>query len=283
MNRHKGPLLIFLRGLLMGTADSIPGISGGTIALITGIYERLVGAIDDITTTVVAEIAKRRFRKAGESIKRLDYALFVPLLSGIVIALFTFAHILGWLIVAHEGVTYAFFFGLILASAWFLHTQSGNEPLMTVPLLAVGAAFAYWLVGLEAIVGNHSPLAVVLAGMLAICAMILPGISGAYLLVLLGQYEYMMAAVRSIDIPTLLLFKIGTVVGILSFSRLLKWLLKGHRHVTLAFLTGLMLGSLRVPAARVLGAGPLGLGVIAAALAGFALVILLENRFAGEA
>ncbi len=239
-----------LRGLCMGAADIVPGVSGGTIALILGHYERLVTAIGKIDRKFIQLIFARKFRQALEHI---DARFLVALGAGIAAGIVALASLMHYLLEHHQAYTYAAFFGLILGSSYIVSRRLERWKIQHFPLLFV-AAFAAWkLCELNPIQGNLTPLNAFLAAVVAICAMILPGISGAFVLLLLGLYHPITDLIKGLPRGELTLgglvimaaFGIGCLVGLLSFSRLLRWLL-AHRHDgTMAVLVGLMLGSLR--------------------------------------
>lgn len=245
----KNRLEFFLKGIFMGLADIIPGVSGGTIALITGIYERLIFAIKSIDPKIPLYFLKGNFKEAKEEFWDIDWILLVPLSLGIGTAFLVASRFI--LIALHNfpAYTYSFFFGLILASAVLIYTRIGEKDHKALLTGTIGALFAFWLVGQEAIKFGHNPLMIFIAGFIAICAMILPGISGSFMMLLIGQYEFLLGALKNVSTqyPTILIFMTGAIISILSFSRVLSYLLKKHEAKTLAFLTGLMVGALRLP------------------------------------
>lgn len=263
----------------MGTADVIPGVSGGTMALITGIYQRLVQAISQISPNFLMHALNGDFRSSREELSSWDYNLFIPLLSGIGLAVLTMSKFMTFLLTNYTAVTYAFFFGLILASAAFVFKHVDRLTIKNITFLVIGLIFAILFVGLNPIQANHSLPIIFLSGAVAICAMILPGISGAFILLLLNQYEYMLQALNQLKILDLVLFMLGAIVGILSFSRLLNYLLKHHKSVTMAFLVGLMIGTLRLPYQKIVMNMDSVSSVIISAIIGFVLVIILEKQF----
>lgn len=275
----KESLLIFLRGLLMGIADIIPGVSGGTIALITGIYERLVKAVNSVNDLFVRELFKLNFKKLFKNFKKFDFALLIPLIIGIALAFLTLAHLMDYLLIEKTALTYAFFFGLILSSAIFLFKQAGKFKVFDSLFLVIGLLFAVWIAGLNSLDANHSLLVLFFSGAIAICAMILPGISGAFILVLLGQYEFMINTIKNLVFSNIAIFGIGAIVGLLSFSRLLTYLLKKHHGKTMLLLTGLMIGSLRVPYEKIVSSSYDLLSVAIIGIIGFAMVFVLEKKF----
>lgn len=279
MRNKSNSLLIFIRGLLMGIADVIPGVSGGTIALITGIYSQLIHAINQVNDLLIKELASFRLKKVFSNFKKLNFQLFIPLILGIMIALFSFSHVISLLLSDYTALTYAFFFGLISSSAFFVYKHTGRINLNKSLFLVLGLLFALWFVGLEAFKTNHSLIVLFFSGAIAICAMILPGISGAFILVLLNQYEFVINAIKNLLVSKLVIFGFGALVGLLSFSKLLDYLLTKHKSLTMSFLTGLMVGSLRIPVEKVIAYQQSLPLVVMAALLGFVLVFLLEKKF----
>ncbi|MFH1770172.1 MAG: DUF368 domain-containing protein [archaeon] len=275
----KEHLLMFLRGLIMGIADIIPGVSAGTMALITGIYERLIFAIDGINRFFVKHIFKLNFRKLRRDYKKIDFAVFIPVLLGIAIALFSLAHLMDYLLLEWTSITYAFFFGLILASAVFVFQKADGNRSRGFFYLIIGFVFAFWFSGLKALDANHSLPILFASAAIAICATILPGISGSFMMVLLNQYETVIASLKNLWFDNLIVLVLGAIVGALAFSRLLNFLLKKYKSETMFFLTGLMLGSLRLPYDKIVTAGNHYLFAVIAAVIGFAIVFVLEKNF----
>ncbi len=241
----------FARGLLMGAADIIPGVSGGTMALIVGIYERLVTAISHVDTLLIGQIRRRKWLAAAE---HLDLAFLIALLCGILTGVGCMAGLMHYLLEEHVVSTLAAFFGLILASSLIVARSVEHWNATKILLLLVGCAFAYWLVGRpEGIADTESRAYLFVCGMVAICAMILPGISGAFILLIMGRYHYITGILKDLthgeltlaNILPLLIFGAGCVVGILSFSKFLRWLLARYHGQTMAVMCGFILGSLR--------------------------------------
>lgn len=252
------------RGLLMGGADIIPGVSGGTVALILGIYERLVTALSHFDLTLLDHLRHRRF---GDAMAHLDLRFLVLLGSGILLGVGGLAKLMNYLLLEHPVPTWSLFFGLIFASAILVARMIGRFDVLNLVLGIAGTIFAFWLVGLVPREGPPGFGYLFLCGMVAICAMILPGISGAYILLIMGKYEYVTHSIGDfvhgvVLLPrgkfaeagelitptvffTLVVFGIGCVVGLLSFSKLLRWLLARHEPQTMAVLCGFMFGSLR--------------------------------------
>lgn len=240
-----------VRGFLMGGADVVPGVSGGTIALILGIYERLVSALGSIDGTFVGHLRKGRLKDAAE---HADLRFLAFLLMGIGLAVVLLASLMNTLLREHRTPTLAAFTGMILASTLLVARQVRTRSALQWTAGCLAALFAFWLTGLQALQSPpEGKWFVVLCGSIAICAMILPGISGAFLLLILGQYEHVTGSVKTLasgsfesePLMVLVTFGIGAVVGLLSFVRVLQWLLRSAHDTTLAVLTGFMLGSLR--------------------------------------
>jgi putative membrane protein len=253
------------------------------MALITGIYERLVHAVRSIDFGFIPLLLRGDRKGAKENARAIDYQLLAPLLAGILCAVVLFAWVIDYLLNNQQGPTYGFFFGLILASAILVsHYVDRIRPEHVVSGLA-GFLLVFLVVGVERVEGDHTLPIIFLAGALAICAMILPGISGALILLIIGQYDVMVDAAKTLDLPVLAVFAVGALVGIVLFSRLLDHMLENHRSLTMAFLFGLMLGALRVPAERIGGAtdldSPLDIAtVVVPAVLGFLLVIIIMRK-----
>lgn len=280
----KEMFLIFLRGLFMGSADIIPGVSGGTIALITGIYERLIYAISSIKFSFLKPLLSCDFTDfKNKLIEEIDFELFIPLFLGIGIAFITLAKVISYLLDTQTAYTFSFFLGLILASAYILYTKLENISLKLIAITAIGIILSYIFVGLNPIATNHSLIVIFISGLIAICAMILPGISGSFLLLLLGQYQYMLNALNSRNLIEIIVFCIGAVIGILGFSKLLNYLLERYESATMAFLIGIMLGTLRLPIIKITSSAN-GSWIICVLLAliAFVFIIMIEKKFKKE-
>lgn len=280
----KEMILIFLRGLFMGSADIVPGVSGGTIALITGIYERLINAISRINFSFVKPLLKGNLSDFKEKlIEEIDFELFIPLLLGIGVAFITLAKVISYLLDTHTAYTFSFFLGLILASAYILYTKLDDLNLKLIIITAIGIILSYIFVGLNPIATNHSLIVIFISGLIAICAMILPGISGSFLLLLLGQYQYMLNSLNSRNLVEIFVFCIGALIGILGFSKLLNYLLEKYESATMAFLIGIMLGTLRLPVMKITSTmkGSWIICLILAVIA-FAIIIVIEKKFKKE-
>ncbi|RXP53388.1 DUF368 domain-containing protein [Lutibacter sp. HS1-25] len=235
-------IIVLLKGTAMGAADVVPGVSGGTIAFISGIYEELLASISSVNLGTLKVLKNEGIKAAWN---KVNGNFLLALLSGIFISILSLSKLISFLLENHPILVWAFFFGLVLASILYIASQITKWRFMTYILLVVGAIFAYYITTLQPMVTeNSSPLFIFIAGSLAICAMILPGISGAFILVLLGAYKPVLDAIHNKDIQLLATLAAGAVVGLLSFSKVLNWLFKHHKNFTLAALTGFILGSL---------------------------------------
>ena len=234
-------IVLALKGCAMGMADVVPGVSGGTIAFISGIYEELLDSIRSVDATALRLLL--RFRLA-EFWRHINGRFLLPVLLGIAVAIFSLARLMTYLLTNQPIAIWSFFFGLIVASALLVARQIGRWDWRTVLAFAVGAAAAWWITVATPAETPDDWWFVMLSGAIAICAMILPGISGAFILLLLGKYQYIMHAVGEFDIPVIAVFVIGAAAGIISFSHQLSWLLKHCHDVTVAVLMGFMVGSL---------------------------------------
>lgn len=240
-DRHQRPGGVFLRGIAMGAADIVPGVSGGTIAFITGIYFRLLAAIGAIPAAMFGDLLKGRVRNFWV---RCDGTFLVTLLAGIVTSIATMASAISYLLTAFPILLWSFFFGLILASVWHVARQIKSLNWALLAPLLIGITFAWWVTTLPA--GQASPDGLVFfaSGALAICAMILPGISGSFILVILGMYAPLLAAIKGAELAVLGLFAAGCLVGLLSIARVLTWAIHRYHDLVLALLTGFMVGAL---------------------------------------
>lgn len=225
----------------MGAADVVPGVSGGTIAFITGIYDTLLESIRRINPSVLGIWKRDGFKAAFQHINGF---FLIALFGGVLTSIATLAKLISWLLVAHPIPLWSFFFGLILVSVFHMLKQIEQRSLSRLIFLLLGVGFAYSITVLNPLQLEPTSINVLLAGGIAICAMILPGISGSFILLLIGMYTPVLGAVKSFDIGILALFLSGCVIGLLTFSHVLSWLLKQFRDVTLVFLTGLMIGTL---------------------------------------
>lgn len=234
-------LMISLKGVAMGAADAVPGVSGGTIAFISGIYEELISTISNINISLFKTLFKKGIAPFW---KALNGNFIVALLSGIVVSFVSFMRLAKYLLEHHPVLIWSFFFGLIIASIYFVGKQITKWNIGTIIALILGTAIAYYISTLPSMENSDNPYFLLIAGAIAICAMILPGISGSFILIILGAYKTLSDAIHDIDFKKILLFVLGAVIGLLSFSRVLKWLFKNYHNLTLALLTGFIFGSL---------------------------------------
>jgi putative membrane protein len=288
----------------MGAADAVPGVSGGTIALVTGIYERLVDAITDLDPRLLALLPRLHTASGRVELRRelaaMDLGFLVALGLGVVTALVTVSRVLEVALEEFTALTFAFFFGLILASAVVLYGEVSVDTPRRAAAAVVGLLVGFVLTGELTAVLPTGPVVAVLAGGIAVSAMILPGVSGSFLLLVLGQYGYAVGSLSGFTDAALALdpaglrthggvvaaFGLGGVVGLLTVTRVIEYALDHHRAATIAFLVSLMVGALRLPVERVLAStGPLGggelLGLVLAAVIGGTLVIGVD-RATGE-
>ena len=228
-------------GLTMGAADVVPGVSGGTMAFIMGIYEELVDALKTFNWRLLLLLVRLRFRDA---VAAIPWRFLVVLGAGIAVSVLVLAGPVGWLLDHHPVPLFAFFLGLVLAS---IVTVAAELRWSVTAVLCVlsGTGVAYWLVGLVPTVMPHDAVTLFLSGAAAVTAMMLPGISGSFILLVLGQYEFAIDAIRDRDFLAILPLAKGAICGILPFVRILSWLLRRHRQITIALLIGFMCGSLR--------------------------------------
>ncbi len=225
----------------MGAADVVPGVSGGTIAFITGIYDTLLESIRRVNPTLLKLWQEEGIKAAFNYIN--GYFL-LSLFGGIITSILTLAKVISWLLINHPIPLWAFFFGLILVSIFHILKQVEQKKFLQYFYTLCGIAFAYFITVMKPLEMDPTNLNFILAGAIAICAMILPGISGSFILLLLGMYAPVLGAAKTMRLDVLLLFVTGCVIGLLTFSHLFSWLLKSFRDSTLMFLTGLMIGTL---------------------------------------
>jgi putative membrane protein len=237
--------ILFGKGVCMGCADIVPGVSGGTIALITGIYAQLLEAISSVNITI-KHIFQLNFHKAAAS---LHLRFLITLLSGIGISVVGLASLMHYLLAEQPVPTWALFFGLIIGSILLIGKNINHWLGEGGVAFLVGAVMAFFLVGMIPVHTPETMLFIFFAGMIAICAMILPGISGSFLLLIMGKYQFITGAIKNpfLDDSLLIIavFGCGCLLGILGFSKILSFLLSRFHNTTMALLTGLMLGSMR--------------------------------------
>lgn len=225
----------------MGGADVIPGVSGGTIAFITGIYEELINSLKSFDIHALQLLLRGQLKLFWS---RINGSFLLTVLFGIGTSLISLAKLMVYFIATYPIQVWSFFFGLILVSAPLILREIKKWKLSLAISLFIGVGIAYGITLISPAQTTDHLLFIFLCGSLAICAMILPGISGAFILLLLGKYEFMIKSLISIDILVISVFISGCIVGLLSFSRFLSWLLTNYRLLTLALLAGFMIGSL---------------------------------------
>jgi len=234
-------LYVAFSGLTMGAADVVPGVSGGTMAFIMGVYEELVDALKTFNWRLLLMLVRLRFR---EAVAAVPWRFLAVLGAGIAAAVLVLAGPVGWLLDHHPVPLFAFFLGMVLASMATVAARLRWSATAVLCLL-LGTAAAWWLVGLVPREMPHDAVTLFLSGAAAITAMMLPGISGSFILLILGQYEFTIDAVRDRDFLAILPLVKGAICGILPFVRILSWLLRRHYQITIALLIGFMAGSLR--------------------------------------
>jgi len=240
----KDHLLFMLKGIAMGVANVIPGVSGGTIALITNIFERLINAVKSFDLKALRLLLSGRIK---EFISHTDLYFLIAVFAGIFIAILSIARLFDYLFRFYPVYIWAFFFGLILASVYFVGKTVGRWRLSVVLFLLAGTALAGALAFMNPARENESFLYLMICGVAAMCSMILPGLSGSFVLILMGNYQLVMIdAVNQLRMEILLPVVLGAVAGLLAFSHLLSWIFKHYRDQTIALLTGFILGSLSI-------------------------------------
>lgn len=280
-------LRLFLTGFAMGSADIVPGVSGGTMAFILGIYETLLDAIKSFNLTAIRLAVSFKFR---ELFQHVPFGFLIAVGLGILTAIFALSNLLGHALEDHPTYVFAFFGGLVLASIVSVGAKLKYTP-GVIAAMVIFAIVAFVVVGLQEVdSADHSPLTLFISGAIAICAMILPGISGSFILLILGQYRFVLGAVRALDIVSLVSVALGCLVGIVAFSRVLSFLLKHYEQLTIAALVGFMIGSLRTVWDRSVGGietmPHFGVGELALAvglvLSGFLIVSFLDHLQSGS-
>ena len=241
MRKLKDYVLLFLKGLAMGGADVVPGVSGGTIAFITGIYEELINSIKLINLIAIKLFFTGKF---AEFWKAINGSFLISVLIGIGISIFSLAKGLEYLLNNFPILVWSFFFGLIVASAIYVARSIEKWDIGAVIAGIAGIAVAYFITVITPAEANTNYWFIFLSGSIAICAMILPGISGSFILVLLGMYKFILEAVGDMKIAVIGTFMAGAAVGIIAFSNVLSWLLKKYHNLTISVLAGFMVGSL---------------------------------------
>ncbi|MGI9553027.1 MAG: DUF368 domain-containing protein [Aurantibacter sp.] len=234
-------LIIMLKGMGMGIAELVPGVSAGTIAFVSGIYEEFISSINNVNLKTLKLWRKEGFQSFW---KALNGNFLLALVLGMAISILAFTKLVRWLLENEPILIWSFFFGLVLASVIFVAKDIKKWSLINILLLLAGAIVAYYLTGLPPSENSTSLLYLFFSGALAVCAMILPGISGSFIMVLLGAYKTIIDALDEKDFKILITVGLGILFGILSFARVLKWMFNHYKNITLAVLTGFILGSL---------------------------------------
>ena len=233
--------ILFLKGMAMGISDLIPGISGGTIALLLGIYKDFISSLKSINYKSFIYLVRLDFKKLNN---QLNLCFLLPVFFGILSSIFIFSSLISFLLLDYKVLLFSFFFGLIFFSS--IRLISSLKPSSTLDFLTV---FVGLVIGLSfffvsSLSTSNSIFSIFLAGFIAISAMLLPGISGSYILLILGKYEFMLDSISSFNWINILIFSLGAIAGILSFSKMIHYLLKNYYRSTIFFLSGLMMGAL---------------------------------------
>ena len=248
-------LIITLKGLAMGAADVVPGVSGGTIAFISGIYQELIDSINNVNLSVLKTLKKDGLKAAWQQV---NGGFLLALLSGIFISVLTFSKIITHLLEDHPILVWSFFFGLIIASIALIWKETSNWKVVDILALVIGIVLSYYITIARPVSSPDSYWYIFLSGFIAIIAMILPGISGAFILLLMGSYETVIGRINKFRegmvkfdmailgdaMLKLSVFALGAIIGLKSFSKILHWMFEKHKNTTLALLIGFMAGSL---------------------------------------
>lgn len=241
MDKLTAKLTLFFKGMAMGAADVVPGVSGGTIAFITGIYEELINSIRSVDLTALQLLTKGKFKELWAHV---NGNFLLVLIAGIGVSVLSLSRVVLWLLENQPILLWSFFFGLILASIWSVGKSIKAMKPGLVSMFVIGAVVAFWITRVAPANTPETWWFIMLSGSVAICAMILPGISGSFILLLMGKYKFILGAIKSFNLMVIGFFGVGMVAGILAFSHLLNWMLKRYHDLTIALLAGFMLGSL---------------------------------------
>jgi putative membrane protein len=242
MSRNlKDYLLISFKGMGMGAADVVPGVSGGTIAFITGIYEELINTIKSIQPSLLKDLKKGGIKAVWY---KINAPFLISLLAGIAISIVSLSRVILYLLQNHPIPVWSFFFGLILASAFTIAGEIKEWNLPVILATFVGTSIAYIITIISPAETPNDLWFIFICGAIAICAMILPGISGSFILLLMGKYEYIFTSLKELNLAVIVTFALGCITGILSFSHILSWMFKKYKNITIALLAGFMIGSL---------------------------------------
>ncbi len=241
MRNIKDYILLFLKGVGMGGADVVPGVSGGTIAFITGIYEELLNSIKSFDKEAIQLLIAGKFHALW---KHINGNFLIVLFAGIMLSILSLAKLIHYLLNHHPIQLWSFFFGLIIISAIIVSREIKHWNVWVVISGIAGIIIAYFITGATPSSTPENYVFIFISGTIAICAMILPGISGSFILLILGKYEFIIESVKDVNLPVILVFGLGCVAGLLSFSRLVSWFLMKYHDLTVALLSGFMIGSL---------------------------------------
>ena len=234
-------LSLSLKGMAMGAADIIPGVSGGTIAFISGIYEELIETINNVNFEAIKKLKNNGIKSFWTHI---NGNFLIALLTGIAISIMSLAKVITHLLETHSQLLWGFFFGLIVASVYIVGKQVNKWDINNIISLIIGSSIAFYITILNPMQNPDALWFVFLSGSIASCAMILPGISGSFILLLLGSYEFILVAIKDFKLDLITIFGVGCITGLLAFSKLLNWLFKKYHDITIALLTGFLIGSL---------------------------------------
>lgn len=237
----KNHLLLFLKGIAMGVSDLIPGISGGTVALLLGIYKNLIKSLKSINKKTLFYFLTLNYNKLSH---QLNFKFLIPVFFGIITSIIFFSKIISFLITDHKILLFSFFFGLIFFSSLKIIYDLKPKSSKSYLIIILGFSFGFFISLINPINTSDSFLSIFLSGFIAISAMLLPGISGSYILLMIGKYEFMLESISNLYLENILIFSIGALLGILCFSKIIYWLLNKYYNTTIFFLSGLMLGAL---------------------------------------
>ena len=237
----KNHLLLFLKGIAMGVSDLIPGISGGTVALLLGIYKNLIKSLKSINKKTLFYFFTLNYNRLSH---QLNFKFLIPVFFGIMTSIIFFSKIISFLITDHKILLFSFFFGLIFFSSLKIIYDLKPKSSKNYLIIILGFSFGFFISLINPINTSDSFLSIFLSGFIAISAMLLPGISGSYILLMIGKYEFMLESISNLYLENILIFSIGALLGILCFSKIIYWLLNKYYNTTIFFLSGLMLGAL---------------------------------------
>lgn len=291
INKIRGGVRVALKGYAMGAANVVPGVSGGTIALLTGIYPTLVKCLDSLTAKETwTDLLHGRFKAFWNCV---NGNFLVTLFAGVLISILSLAKLMTYVLDLYPVLTWAFFFGLIIASSWMMFRDIKGWGFKDVLFAVFGLILGVVICTLSPTETPDNYLFIFLCGAISVCTMILPGISGSFVLLILGKYDFIMGAISNLNLPVLAVFGIGCVVGLLAFAKLLDWLLEHWEKQTMLVLLGFVVGSLikvwpwndmqAVTDAQILRTGaatPVDMqipGAVICCIAGIALVLALEK------